>query len=62
MEWILEAATETYLPLLGVLGRLQADGIPLKANLNLSPILLEELAHPVFKAESPEYLNLEDHR
>jgi 1,4-alpha-glucan branching enzyme len=57
MEWILEAATETYLPFLGVLGRLQADGIPLKANLNLSPILLEQLAHPVFKAELPEYLN-----
>ena len=56
MEWLLEAATETYLPLLRVLGRLQADGIALKANLNLSPILLEQLAHPVFKAELPEYL------
>jgi len=57
LEWLLEAATETYLPLLRVLGRLQADGIALKANLNLSPILLEQLAHPVFKAELPEYLN-----
>jgi 1,4-alpha-glucan branching enzyme len=57
MEWLLEAATETYLPLLRVLGRLQADGIALKANLNLSPILLEQLAHPVFQAELPEYLN-----
>ena len=57
LEWLLEAATETYLPLLRVLGRLQADGIALKANLNISPILLEQLAHPVFKAELPEYLN-----
>jgi 1,4-alpha-glucan branching enzyme len=56
MEWLLEAATETYLPLLRVLGRLQADGIALKANLNISPILLEQLAHPVFQAELPEYL------
>ena len=57
LEWLLEAATETYLPLLGVLGRLQADGIALKANLNMSPILLEQLAHPVFKMELPEYIN-----
>ena len=56
LEWLLEAATETYLPLLRVVGRLQADGIALKANLNMSPILLEQLAHPVFKAELPEYL------
>src|ERR1700678_4432940 len=57
LEWLLEAATETYLPLLRVFERLQADGIALKANLNISPILLEQLAHPVFKAELPEYLN-----
>jgi 1,4-alpha-glucan branching enzyme len=57
LEWLLEAATETYLPLLRVLGRLEADGIALKANLNLSPVLLEQLAHPVFKAELPMYLN-----
>jgi len=57
LEWLLETATETYLPLLRVLGRLEADGIPLKANLNISPILLEQLAHPVFKAELPLYLD-----
>ena len=56
LEWLLEAAAETYLPLLRVLGRLQADGIALKANLNMSPILLEQLAHAIFKAELPEYL------
>jgi 1,4-alpha-glucan branching enzyme len=56
LEWLLEAATETYLPLLRVLGRLSADGIALKCNLNISPILLEQLAHPVFKAELPLYL------
>lgn len=55
--WLLEAATETYLPVLRVLRRVQADGITLKANSNISPIQLEQLAHPVFKAEVPEYLN-----
>jgi 1,4-alpha-glucan branching enzyme len=56
MEWLHEAAAETYLPLLRVLGNLERDGIALHCNLNLSPILLEQLAHPVFQAEFPKYL------
>jgi len=56
MEWLLEAAAETYLPLLRMLGRLERDGIALHCNLNLSPILLEQLSHPVFVAEFPHYL------
>jgi 1,4-alpha-glucan branching enzyme len=56
IEWLHEAAAETYLPLLRVLERLERDGIALHCNLNLSPILLEQLAHPVFRAEFPKYL------
>ena len=56
MEWLLEAAAETYLPLLRVLGSLERDGIALHCNLNLSPILLEQLAHPIFIAEFPRYV------
>jgi 1,4-alpha-glucan branching enzyme len=56
MEWLHEAAAETYLPLLRVLGNLERDGIALNCNLNLSPILLEQLAHPVFKTEFPKYV------
>ena len=56
MEWLHEAAAETYLPLLGVLGRLEADDIALNCNLTLSPILVEQLTHPVFVAEFPNYL------
>ncbi len=56
MEWLHEAAAETYLPLLRVLGNLERDGIALHCNLNLSPILLEQLAHPIFKAEFPKYV------
>jgi 1,4-alpha-glucan branching enzyme len=56
IEWLLEAAAETYLPLLRALERLATDGIALHCNLNLSPILLEQLAHPVFRAEFPRYL------
>ena len=56
MEWLHEAVAETYLPLLGVLSRLERDGIRFHCNLNLSPVLLEQLAHPVFLAEFPRYL------
>ncbi len=56
MEWLHEAAAETYLPLLRVLARLQKDGIGLHCNLNISPILMEQLTHPVFVAEFPNYL------
>ena len=57
MEWLHEAAAETYLPLLRVLKNLERDEIRFNCNLNLSPILLEQLSHPVFIAEFPNYLN-----
>ena len=56
MEWLHEAAAETYLPLLRVFKRLEADGIGLHCNLNLSPVLMEQLSHPVFIAEFPNYV------
>jgi hypothetical protein len=56
MEWLHEAAAETYLPLLRVLGNLERDGVPANFNISLSPILLEQLAHPFFIAEFPRYL------
>src|SRR5437588_12134315 len=57
MEWLHEAAAETYLPLLRILKNLERDNIRFNCNLNLSPILLEQLCHPVFIAEFPNYLN-----
>ena len=42
--------------MLRVLGRLEKDGIGLHCNLSLSPVLLEQLTHPVFVAEFPKYL------
>ena len=57
MEWLHEAAAETYLPLVRVLERLERDGLPLHCNLNLSPVLCEQLRHPVFLTEFPRYLS-----
>ncbi|HEY4381781.1 MAG TPA: 1,4-alpha-glucan branching protein domain-containing protein [Acidobacteriaceae bacterium] len=56
IEWLLEAAAETYLPLLRMLRNLERDGVPANFNINLSPILLEQLAHPLFLAEFPKYV------
>ena len=56
IEWLHEAAAETYLPLLRTLANLERDGIPANLNINLSPILLEQLAHPHFIADFPKYL------
>jgi 1,4-alpha-glucan branching enzyme len=56
LEWLCEAAAETYLPLLRVFADLEREGIALKCNINLSPVLLEQLSHPVFKEELPNYL------
>ena len=57
LEWLLEAAAETYLPLLRIARRLHAEGIPLCVNVSVSPVLLEQLAHPDFRAELPNYLH-----
>ena len=56
LDWLHEAAAETYLPLLQLLRRLQRDGIAPGLSMDLSPILLEQLAHPVFRETFPEYL------
>ena len=56
LEWIFEAVAETYLPFLRMLGRLEHDGIPLHCNMDLSPILLEQLCHPVLLNEFPNYV------
>src|SRR5437588_2697917 len=56
IEWLHEAAAETYLPLLRLLRNLERDGVPANFNVNLSPILLEQLAHPTFITELPKYL------
>ena len=56
LDWLHEAAAETYLPLLRVLASLEKAGVQLKASINLSPILLEQLAHPTFKEGFAGYL------
>ena len=43
-EWIHEAASETYLPLLNALYDLAEEGVRYKLTVGLTPVLLEQLA------------------
>jgi 1,4-alpha-glucan branching enzyme len=54
-DWLCEAAFECYLPLLDTAHRLVADGISPRWTLNLSPVLLEQLASPDFQKELAFY-------
>lgn len=45
-DWLCEAIAECYLPLLQMCDRLSADGIRPGITLDVSPVLLEQLAHP----------------
>ncbi len=57
VDWLNEAAAETYLPLWRVLHERAAAGRPLGVTLGLSPVLCEQLAHPDFHAEFASYLD-----
>ena len=56
MDWINEAAAETYIPLLQAFDRLIAEGISPKITIGLTPVLSEMLADNVFKEEFLGYI------
>jgi 1,4-alpha-glucan branching enzyme len=57
VDWLNEAAAETYLPLWRVLHERAARRRPIGVTLGLSPVLCEQLAHPDFHAEFATYLD-----
>lgn len=58
MDWLSEAAAETYLPMLKVLERLAEKNIkPAGMTIALSPVLSEQLKHPGFEDEFTAYLD-----
>ncbi len=58
MDWINEAASETYLPLLDVCTRLAEEGIKPKLTIGITPILAEQLSTNEFKESFVDYLNM----
>ncbi|MBI1797574.1 MAG: DUF1957 domain-containing protein [Candidatus Eisenbacteria bacterium] len=57
VDWLNEAAAETYLPLARVLHERAREGRALGVTLGLTPVLCEQLAHPGFQREFVTYLD-----
>jgi len=49
-NWLFEAITETYLPLLGVFERLTADGVPFKITMSITPPLASMLSDELLRS------------
>jgi len=56
-EWIHEAATETYIPLLKMLYDLKEEGIKFRLTLGLTPTLAEQLSDPLVLENLNLYLD-----
>jgi 1,4-alpha-glucan branching enzyme len=56
-DWLFEAITETYVPLIAALDALVADGIEYRLTLTLSPTLLSMLSDPLLLARYHDYLD-----
>ena len=52
--WLFEAAAETYLPLLDMIGAAALNKARPGVTMGLTPILLEQLSHPRFKEKFVE--------
>jgi 1,4-alpha-glucan branching enzyme len=58
MDWLYEAAAETYLPLIDVFERLAAEGLPARTSISFTPVLMEQLKDPGFVAGFDDYLRM----
>src|ERR1043165_9350496 len=55
--WLYEAAAETYLPILDMIGGVALNQARPTLTIGLTPVLLEQLAHERFKGGFVAYLN-----
>jgi 1,4-alpha-glucan branching enzyme len=58
MDWLNEAAAETYVPLVEMLERLRGDGIKAGLTMGVTPVLTEQLADERFKQGFDSYLEM----
>lgn len=61
-EWIHEAASETYIPLLNALYDLKQEGCSFKLTLGITPVLVEQLADPLVIDHLVEFIEDKIHR
>lgn len=57
-DWLYQAMSETYLPLLGMLSQLEDEGVGSCMALTVTPVLAEQLADPYVKERFVEYLKV----
>jgi 1,4-alpha-glucan branching enzyme len=50
-DWLCEAAVDTYLPLIEALDALEAEGVAAPITLGVTPVLANQLAHPLLATE-----------
>lgn len=55
-DWLFEAITETYIPLLQMMEGLVADGVPFQLTMSLTPTLCSMLRDPLLQERYLEYL------
>ncbi|MBI5185557.1 MAG: DUF1957 domain-containing protein [Nitrospinae bacterium] len=56
-DWLYEAITESYLPLVRVLGQLASDKVPFRIVLSLSPTLVSMLRDPLLQGRALRYMD-----
>jgi len=56
-DWLFEAVTETYLPLLSMCHNLARDGVPFRLTLSLTPPLLAMFSDPLLQQRYVRYLD-----
>ena len=56
-DWLYEAITETYIPLLWVLEKLADEGIDFRLTMTLSPSLISMLTDPLLQARYLKHIN-----
>jgi 1,4-alpha-glucan branching enzyme len=56
MDWLSEAALYSYIPLLREFYNLKKEGVDFHLTIDITPVLAEQLAHPLFKEEFERYL------
>ncbi len=55
-EWLYEAASESYIPLLDILNELVDEGFSPKVTLGMTPVLVEQLTDPYMNERFERYL------
>ena len=56
-DWLFEAMTESYIPLLAVMRRLNADGVPFKLTMTVTPTLCAMLNDPLLRQRYEQHLD-----